>query len=70
MAEYIYRCPKCSHEIGAVHSMLSVVDFYCPECGEKMNRKPQVFIVDWGGHKPSKGETVKQGRDYDPDTAA
>lgn len=38
--------------------MLQSVETYCPECGQRMWRRPQSFLVNWNGPAPSQGDVA------------
>ena len=54
MPEFLYMCEK-SHFQSVVHSMSEDPEIDCLRCGFRMWRKPQSFIVNWGGSRPSDG---------------
>lgn len=55
MPEYLY-IDENEHEQTVSHRMLYGTGVVCAACGLEMWRKPQSFIVTWGGLKPSDGE--------------
>jgi putative FmdB family regulatory protein len=47
MPLYVYRCPN-AHEIEVTHKITEDPEVICPECGDKMRRKPQTFRFSLG----------------------
>jgi len=57
MPEYVYR-DAAGHEVTYTQRMGYTTAVICG-CGLEMHRKPQTFLVNWGGLKPSQGELSK-----------
>ena len=55
MPEYLY-IDSNGHEQTITHRMIYNSDVICSICDELMWRKPQPFVVNWGGLPPSGGE--------------
>lgn len=55
MPEYIYL-DNNHHTETVTHRMLYTTGIVCAACGLEMWRKPQPFLVNWGGIRPSQGE--------------
>jgi hypothetical protein len=61
MPEYLYLCPS-GHVKSLTHRMMYTTGVIC-DCGAAMVRKPQTFLVSWGGLKPSDGDLSPVARD-------
>lgn len=55
MPEYVYMCSN-KHETIVTHAVMESPQIVCAACGLNMWRKPQLFVVNWGGLRPSQGE--------------
>ena len=50
MPVYVYVDSK--HDLTTAHGMTENPEIICPECGQRMHRKPQAVSVNWGGLPP------------------
>lgn len=53
---YVYRCADCETEQEVIHGVHDELIIKCPDCGAKMERRPQRVRVNWNGRKPSRGD--------------
>lgn len=51
MPEYLYTDQR-GHTASMIHKMTDDPEITCPECGEKMHRRPQLVAVNWNGIPP------------------
>ena len=55
MPEYLYIDAN-DHTMSLTHRLNYSTGIICLACGERMWRKPQAFMVNWSGLRPSQGE--------------
>jgi len=60
---YVYKCPA-GRTIELEHRIYYSTAVICAECGERMYRVPQPFLVNWNGLRPSQGELTGEVKEY------